>query len=516
MEVAIAYRFLLCLRLAFPGLLLVAVFHYRSPLVELLSRLSGNLRFIDWAALLIATAEARLVVWAVTAAALLLLWRVVAGRLAEPARAGVYAALVAVLMLAAFLPLRGLQMVLAATTLTAALLWANLRQPEHWRARFAAPGGQRITAALFWFLPGIEYLVPVPVILWLRGRAADPAPVWRLLPALVIAAAVVAALVPRSMAMTLGARLFMSPAAHFVFGPDFDFYTSADTSDLAYDPVSGTLFICGDGQTTVTALDVASDSVHDTGVDIGDNQFCAIDPSRRLLLSAEQRHRVAVLAPLDDLADTRRVPLPTLPDGEVFVVPLPKTGRLVAASENLTRGTGADSVYLIDLATARVVARHAIDVGYVIADPEERRLFVSHYERDEGVDVYDIETGALLATTPPVGRADRMVIDAARGELLVTVPLDGLIRRFDLQTLAEREPIATIKGARALAIDAGRDLLIVAGLMTDRVDVIDLKTRRSLRRYWVGPWLRNIDIADETGSAYIASRFGVYRLDYLQ
>ena len=109
-----------------------------------------------------------------------------------------------------------------------------------------------------------------------------------------------------------------------------------------------------------------------------------------------------------------------------------------------------------------------------------------------------------------------MTFDSARDEVLATSVEAGQIWRFDAKTLRPKPPIDTVFGARGLALDAPRDLLLVSSFLTNQVDVIDLKTQRSLRRYRLGPWMRDIMVLSDEGVAYIASRYGVYRLHYLR
>ena len=109
-----------------------------------------------------------------------------------------------------------------------------------------------------------------------------------------------------------------------------------------------------------------------------------------------------------------------------------------------------------------------------------------------------------------------MVFDAARNEVLATVPESGEIWRLDATTLKDKAPIRTVFGARGLAVDPARDLLLVASFLTNELDVIDLKTGKSLRRYRLGPWLRDVLIVGDEGVALVASRYGLYKLNYLR
>ena len=95
------------------------------------------------------------------------------------------------------------------------------------------------------------------------------------------------------------------------------------------------------------------------------------------------------------------------------------------------------------------------------------------------------------------------------------VPVSGQIRRFDGDTLEARPPVGTVFGARGLAVDPVRDLLRVSCFPTNKVDAIDLKTGQSPWRCRLGLWMRAVRVVSETGVAYGASRYGLYRLNYL-
>lgn len=109
-----------------------------------------------------------------------------------------------------------------------------------------------------------------------------------------------------------------------------------------------------------------------------------------------------------------------------------------------------------------------------------------------------------------------MVFDAARNEVLATVPESGVIWRLDATTLLDKAPIHTVFGARGLAVDPARDLLLVSSFITNELDVIDIKTGKSLRRYRLGPWLRDVLIVGDGGVAFVASRYGLYKVNYLR
>jgi hypothetical protein len=96
----------------------------------------------------------------------------------------------------------------------------------------------------------------------------------------------------------------------------------------------------------------------------------------------------------------------------------------------------------------------------------------------------------------------------------VTSPMDSRIMRFDADQLSPKGHIPAPFGARAIALDERRQLLLCGNLATGHVVVMDVRTGRRLRRYYLGPWLRTIVLDVERGTAYVSSNGALYRLVY--
>src|SRR5262249_57449031 len=99
-------------------------------------------------------------------------------------------------------------------------------------------------------------------------------------------------------------------------------------------------------------------------------------------------------------------------------------------------------------------------------------------------------------------------------ELLVGVPLESSVLRFDAESLEPRGAIDTVFGVRTLTVDSERNLLLTASLATNMMDVIDLKTFRRVAQHYVAPWLRDICLDTKTGFAYVSSTEGLFRVQY--
>jgi hypothetical protein len=253
----------------------------------------------------------------------------------------------------------------------------------------------------------------------------------------------------------------------------------------------------------------------DTRIRKSGNEFCELAGPDVLATVDKDADELLVSDP--ETSQLRgRLSLDRMPHGEMLLAAFPKLGLLAVASENeLNRGGGPD-IRIVDLRRMKVAREIDGEVGYLIADPRRPVIYANHFAMDLGVRAWDVLTGRLLATSNYFGRSDRMALDLARNEILATVPETGQIWRLDAATLKEKPPIDTVFGARGLAVDPDRDLLLVSSFLTNDLDVIDLKTGRSLRRYRLGPWLRDVLVVGDEGIAFVASRYGVYRVNYLR
>jgi DNA-binding beta-propeller fold protein YncE len=99
-------------------------------------------------------------------------------------------------------------------------------------------------------------------------------------------------------------------------------------------------------------------------------------------------------------------------------------------------------------------------------------------------------------------------------ELLVGVPLQSSVLRFDAESLEPRGAIDTVFGVRTLTLDSERNLLLTASLATNMMDVIDLRTHKRVAKYYLGPWLRSICLDTKNGEAYVSSVQGLFKVEY--
>jgi hypothetical protein len=511
---------LLIARVLAPLALAAAVFLFRREIVDWIESWSG-LGFVFTVVHLYSTAGARFIV-GVAALALFAAIGTASFRYApRPTRIALFAGLCAILVAGClFYSGRGPRAVITAGFLTGCLVTANTISPERWRALLAHPLHGRWLGLLFWLFVGIELLLPRGFLVWIRQHragheGADRAGNLRqILSASALAAAALAVLAPFPMLMPLGQSLFMSPAATFVFGPEYEMFSRYDVSDFARSETTGDIFLCGQEQHSPKVLRGGKHPVLDTGILRSANEFCEFAGPDALATVDKDADELLVTDP-QTFRLRGRLRFERMPYGEIFLAAFPSLGLLAVASENEENRGGGPDIRIVDLRRLQVIREIDAEVGYLIADPRRPVIYANHFTLNLGVRAWDVRTGRLLATSRYFGRSDRMALDLARNELLATVPETGQIWRLDAATLKEKLPIDTVFGARGLAIDPDRDLLLVTSFLTNDLDVIDLKTGRSLRRYRLGPWLRDVLVVSEEGVAFVASRYGVYKVNYL-
>ena len=511
----------LALRILAPLAVLACVFVFRQQIVDVLDSLIG-LQFVFTFVHLYSTLGVRLLLGCL-ALTVFALVGVASFRFAPRGTRGAVFAGVSAVIVAAFLwYARSAKVGIVIGGMAGLLVGANGMSSARWHALLAHPRAGGLASLFFWAGVGVEGLLPRPFLLWIRRDHADRRPkaelsTWsRIVPGAVLAAAAVATFAPFPMMMRVGQELFMSPHAAFVFGPQFHDESSYDVSDMARNPATGDIFLCGDTQFSPKMLTGGSGPAIDTRIATAGNEFCKFSAALNKLVAFNNDTDEVLLVDPKSFAADRRLHLKNLPYGEILLAAHPQLNLLAVASENEgDHGVGAD-IRIVDLDRLQEIRQIKSPTGYLITDPQRPVIYTNHFAMNVGIRAHDMRTGRLLGTSPAFGRSDRLAFDAARDEILATSVETGQIWRLDSKTLKPKSPINTVFGARGLAIDAKRDLLLVSSMLTNQVDVIDLKTGRSLRRYRLGSWLRDILVLSDEGVAYVASRYGVYRLHYLR
>jgi hypothetical protein len=169
---------------------------------------------------------------------------------------------------------------------------------------------------------------------------------------------------------------------------------------------------------------------------------------------------------------------------------------------------------VVDRSSGAVLDRQNEDAGSLLLDSSKSVEYLSFFRRTSRVKIYDLRKLAILQTAQIGTRADRMALLAGSNELLVTLPAESRIVRLNADTLESKGEIPAAFGVRAIAIDAGENLLFCGSIATGELDIIDLSSGKRRVRYYLGPWLRTIELLTDRGIAYISSNGAIYELQY--
>ena len=513
---------LLSLRLIAPLLILVLAYLLRAPILDLVDRFFG-LQFMFTVVHVLSTLSVRILFFAGGFAFFTALWFALSPLTNDRIRIIVYAATIAIIVASTLIILRTVKVGLLAGVLTFVLVGINSIASRDWdyfvESKIVGP----IIRLGLWLGIGTEAIIPRPFTIWTAQKLNARHHIKPILngwlipvPGAAIASGIATLLLPYSIYMQVGEALFMSPEVTIMTGSQYNEWSPHDVSDIARDPATEDLFICGDGLLAPKVLRRGKAPAVSSDIFNGGNEFCEFSASRNLFLTVRRDDAKLLAIDPKKLQINSELTLENLPAGEILMALQDKLGLVAIVSENIYRTNEGADIRIVDLDRLATITEIDDDAGYVIAHSNAPVIYINHFGMDIGIRAYDMVTGKLLATSQVFGRSDRMVFDELRNEVLATAPETGEIRRFDAETLKEKEPIKTVFGARGLAIDPTRDLLLVSSFLTNKLDVIDLETGRRLRTYRLGPWLRDVRVAPDKGIAYVASRYALYEVNYLE
>jgi hypothetical protein len=285
---------------------------------------------------------------------------------------------------------------------------------------------------------------------------------------------------------------------------------------IAVDAASQHLFVTGHGVSHLRRYPIQGDGLgkpQAAGVEThGAQGFGYDEGGARLFLFDRVDGAIQVIDAVA-LVGLARYPVPELSPGDPWVEYEPRSRRLIIASE--ADETVGVPFMILDADTGRVVYEGDDDPGNLLISPERPVVYLSFFRRTLGIAAMDAASGERLAYRSFDTRFDRMAYDRGRDELLVTTPIGVGVLRLDPRTLEPRGELATGFGTRVLAVDEQRRLLVSATLATGLVEVRSLDEPGSVARVYVGPWLRSVVLAEESGVAYVSSNGALYAVDYL-
>jgi hypothetical protein len=283
---------------------------------------------------------------------------------------------------------------------------------------------------------------------------------------------------------------------------------------IELDPTGTYLYVTGHDLPRLRRYDVRDLSAPPilSDVSTGGAQGFAYDPRANEIYAFNTVTRQLLYLDATTLEGKRVVEVPDLSPGDPWLVVDPITDTLTLASEaDLEIGV---PFIVFDRPSGRVLAQADLATGNVLLHPTKPWLYLTFFQRRNEVMLYNLQNRSVTHSTAADRIAERMVFSRRRNELLVTSPMESRIMRFDADQLHPKGYIPALFGVRAIAIDEARDLLLCGNIATGHLVVIDLESGTRLRSYYLGPWLRTIQLHVESGTAYVSSHGALYRVDY--
>jgi hypothetical protein len=241
-------------------------------------------------------------------------------------------------------------------------------------------------------------------------------------------------------------------------------------------------------------------------------QGFAYDPAAREVYILNTKSRELLFLDASTLQQKRSIPVPDLSDGDSWIAVDGPTDTLTLASEADTE-TGVPFL-VIDRRSGAVKDKRDLDPGNLLARPDSSLLYLSFFRRRNSIMIYDLATLTIKAEAAAPSQVDRMLYDRSSNEVLLAVPLESRIARFQADTLQPAGDIKTLFGVRVMALDQKQQVLLVGSLVTGEIAIIDFRTGDELARHYLGPWLRTIQADTARSRAYVSSNGALYELNY--
>jgi DNA-binding beta-propeller fold protein YncE len=298
--------------------------------------------------------------------------------------------------------------------------------------------------------------------------------------------------------------------------PTAQILARGDFNGIELDSTGRYLFVTGHGVPRLQRLDVANPAhdVLETSVDTGVAQGFAYDPVAGELYVFNTDTLQLLYFDAATLKEKRAIAIPDLSPGDPWIAFDPRTNTLTIASEADTE-TGTPFLVL-NRSTGAVLDRRNLEAGNLLLRPDESRLYLSFFRRSHRLMAYDLRTLSIAEdrTVPP--HVDRIAYLPSTNEILLASPAQSRILRYDAATLASKGYFDSIFGVRVLAIDPARHILFAGSLATGEVSATNLTTGRQMGRFYLGPWLRTIELDPARATAYISANGALYELRYGQ
>lgn len=307
--------------------------------------------------------------------------------------------------------------------------------------------------------------------------------------------------------LTLGEKLHASPAVEKFAEGDFNW--------IEFNTEHRLLYAVGRGTNYLLAFDTAhlSQPSRRSKTDIGKTQSFAFNPDLQELYVYKAETGELLYLDALNLKSFRSVPVTDLSPGDVWVNWQRGTDSITIASE-ADRETGMP-FEMIDRVSGKTIAVIPLPLipTNITFHPDKDILYFNSF-RDTYLVSWDMNSHEVIQRVAISPRTDRLIFSPAYSEVLIASPLEGVILRYDADTLEFKGSIKASYGDRTLTIDPQRNLLVVGNFINNRLQVIDLNTRESVASFYIGPWIRTISLDVEQGIAYVSTVRNLFKVRY--
>jgi hypothetical protein len=326
------------------------------------------------------------------------------------------------------------------------------------------------------------------------------------LPGIVLASAAASMSVRFPSLVAVEQALRMSPHARVIARGDFHW--------MEMDAAGRLLFLTGHGLPNVLRYDLTDTTRAPlkSPISTGGAQDLAYDPAAAEIYVFNSTTHQLLYLDAESLTLKRSLAVPDLAPGDSAIGVDGATNTITLVSEADVQ-TGVPFIVL-DRANGTARDKRDIDPGNMLLRSRTSRLYLSFFRRRTGILAYDLRTLSIVAEAPAPPLASGMYFLEPANEVLLEVPAQSRVLRFDADTLAPKGHIEAPFGVRGLAFDPKRKILLCGSLITGEVTVIELETGRWIARFYLGPWLRKIRIDAARGVAYVSSNGALYELRY--
>jgi DNA-binding beta-propeller fold protein YncE len=380
----------------------------------------------------------------------------------------------------------------------------NARRPIASLERWLVFAGVGISEVFFFW----RHLRPITRLHERFFPSEDGMPRWLwALPGIVLASAAGALALKGSDLLPLEQALRKSPAVRIVI-------TNEDINGIQTDPTQGFLFVVGHGLNHIRRYNVLdwSSPPLESDAPINYAQGFAYNPTAEELYIYDAPNRKLLYFDTNSLRLKRSFDVGNVSPGDAGLAFDPKTDTISISSE-ADEQIGTPFV-LIDRTSGAVIDTQDQESGNLVVAPNRSKEYMDFFRRKSGLLVYDIANRKIVQRVELPEHADRMAVRERENELLVALPMDSRVMRFDADTLEHKGSFSATFGVRTIAIDRANNLLFCASLVNGLLQIIDLATGKEVRHYYLGPWLRSIELLPDRGLAYVSSNGTLFEVRY--